>query len=239
MKKQTALFTIAAVLFLGISVFAQQQPPAKPAQPAQKQAPQGQQGPLARLTNFLSLTPDQIQKFKDLQKLRQDDQKGFRDQMQKLRSELQPMLRDEKADPAKAGALIDQIAKLGADRAKKALGGRGAVQKLLTPEQIEKLKNAPPAIRQGLMNLGRGPGMDMGMGMGSMGGRGGQMQPGMRGQGLRQGMGGMRGRMQPGMGMGGGMGMGMGRGMGTMQRFPVLQRLLRMRRMAGRVGGWW
>jgi Spy/CpxP family protein refolding chaperone len=254
MKKQTAILAIASILLLGLSAFAQQQPPAKPAQPAPKQALQGPgqgQGPLARVADYLKLTPEQIQKFKDLQKSRQDDQKAFRDQMQKLRGELQPMLRDEKSDPAKAGGLIDQIAKLGADRSKKVLAGRGVGEKILTPEQIEKIKTAPPALRQMLMRLGGGQGM--GMGMGPMGGRGGQIQPGMRGQGMGRGQG-MRGQgqgmqgMRPGMGggqgmgmgrMGGGMGMRRGMGMGPMQRHPLLRRLLQMRRMGGRFGGWW
>jgi Spy/CpxP family protein refolding chaperone len=249
MKKRTAIFALASVLLLGLSVFAQQQPPAK-TQPAPKQAPQGQEGPLAKAAGFLNLTPEQIQKFKDLQKSRQDDQKAFRDQMQKLRGELQPLVRDQKADPAKVNGLIDQIAKLGADRTKKALAGRGAGEKILTPEQTEKIKTAPPALRQMLMNLGRGQGMGMGMGMGPMGGRGGMMQPGMRGQGMGRGQGqggqGMQGLRQgmggQGMGMGrmgGGMGMGRGMGMGPMQRHPLLRRLLQMRRMGGRFGGWW
>jgi hypothetical protein len=64
------------------------------------------------------------------------------------------------------------------------------------------------------------------------------MRPGMRGQG-RQPMG--RGQMmRPGMGMRGqGHMMRPGMIQHLMQRFPVLRRLLQMRRMGGRMGAWW
>jgi len=227
MKKQTAILAIVGMLLLGAVSFAQQPPPAKPQKPAPQgqpgDKPQDQQGGLSRLADYLKLTPEQIQKFKDMQKARQDEQKAFRDQMQKLRGDLRPLLRDQKADPAKINGLIDQIAKLGADRAKQVLAGRGGFQKILTPEQADKLKNAPPAMRQRLMN------MFGGQGMGPMG---------MRGPGL-----GMRG---PGMGPGMGMGMrGQGRMMGggflqgLMRRFPRLSRFLMRWRQGGRAANWW
>jgi Spy/CpxP family protein refolding chaperone len=254
MKKRIALLAIAGLIFLSLGAFAQQPPaktekpaPAKPGQTAP--GPRGQQGPLARLQNFLNLTPEQVQKFKDFQKVRQDEQKSFRDQMQKLRGDLRPLLKDEKADKGKINGLIDQIAKLGADRAKQALGNRDGIQKILTPEQADKLKKAGPAVRQRLMNFFRGQGMAPGAG--PMGG-GQMMQPGM-GQGMRgQGMGRGQGMLQgqrPGMGMRGqGMAPGqMGRGQmmrpgmlqRLMQRFPILRRLLGQRRMGGRFGAWW
>jgi len=254
MKKRTAILAIAGLMLLSVSSFAQQPPPkpekSVPAKPGQTApGPQGQQGPMARLQSYLNLTPEQIQKFKDFQKARQDEQKSFRDQMQKLRGDLRPMLKDEKADKGKINGLIDQIAKLGADRAKQTLGNRGGIEKILTPEQADKLKQAGPAIRQRLMNAVRGLGMTPGGGP-MRGGR--MMQPGMRGQGMGQGMRGQGmapGRMGRGQGMGQGMrpGMGMGRGQmmrpgmgqGMMERFPVLQRLMRMRRMGARFGAWW
>jgi len=252
MKKRTAILAIAGLLLLSLGVLAQQ-PPAKAEKPAPAKlgqtapGPQGQQGPLARLQNFLNLTPEQVQKFKDFQKARQDEQKSFRDQMQKLRGDLRPMLKDEKADKGKINGLIDQIAKLGADRTKQVLGNRGGIQKILTPEQVDKLKKAGPAVRQRLMNFFRGQGMAPGAGP-MRGGR--MMQPGM-GQGMRgQGMApGQMGRGQgmpqgarPGMRMGPmGRGQMMRHGLGQrmMQRFPVLQRLLRLRRMGVRFGAWW
>jgi len=192
MKKYLAALTILGFLFLSAGTFAQQ-PPAKPEKPA-KPAP-AQQGPQANLKDFLQLTTEQEAKLKDMQKARREEQKAFQDQMQKLRGELMPLLKDQKADQNKINGLVDQIAKLGADRTKKVLANRNPLEKVLTPQQLEKLKNAP-----GRMMDGRG----------MMGGRG--MEPGM--QGMRRGMG---QRMGPGMGQGMGQGMGrMGQGMGRM-----------------------
>ena len=199
MKKCLAVLTIIGFLFLTVAAYAQQ-PPAKPEKPAKPEP--GPRGPLANLKDFLKLTPEQEAKLKDMQKARQDEQKAFRDEMQKLRGELNPLLKDPKADQNKINSLVDQIAKLGADRTKKVLANRNPLQKILTPEQLDKLKNAPPRLLgPGLMMRGRG--MGMGRGMGPMG-EGRFMRPG-----IGQGMGpGMRQGMRPGLGMGHGMGMG-------------------------------
>jgi Spy/CpxP family protein refolding chaperone len=185
MKKFLAALTIMGFLFLTVGAYAQQ-PPAKPEKPAKPEP--SPRGPQANLRDFLKLTPEQEAKLKDMQKARQDEQKAFRDQMQKLRGELNPLLKDPKADQNKINSLVDQIAKLGADRTKKVLANRNPLQKILTPEQLEKLKNAPPRLL--------GPGLMMrGRGMGRMG------QGRFMGPGFRQGM-------RPGLGMGRGMGMG-------------------------------
>lgn len=199
MKKYFAALTILGFLFLSVGGFSQQ-PPAKQEKPAAP-AP-AQKGPMAHMKEFLQLTPEQEAKIKDMQKARQEDQKAFREQMQKLRGELAPLLKDPKADQNKINGLVDQIAKLGAERTKKVLANRSPMQKILTPEQLEKLKNAPMTGRGGFM--GGMPGMDQGMGSGMGQGRM-RMRPGM-GQGMGPGMGQGRMRMQPGMG--GGMGMG-------------------------------
>lgn len=200
MKKYFAALTILGFLFLSVGGFAQQ-PPAK----QEKPAAQAQKVPLAGLKEFLQLTPDQEAKIKEMQKARQEDQKSFREQMQKLRGELAPLLKDSKADQNKINGLVDQIAKLGAERTKKVLANRNPMQKILTPEQLEKLKNAPPRMRARSGLAGGMPGMGPGMGGGGM-----MMQPGM-GQGA--GRGGMM--MRPGMGRGMGMGpMGRTRMMG-------------------------
>ncbi len=189
MRKCLAALTIMGFLFLTVGVYAQQ-PPAKPEKPAKPEP--GPRGPLANLKDFLKLTPEQEAKIKDMQKARQDEQKAFRDEMQKLRGELNPLLKDPKADQNKINSLVDQIAKLGADRTKKVLANRNPLQKILTPEQLEKLKNAPARMMGG---RGRGPGMQ-------------GMRQGM-GPGMGRGMGpGMHQRMRPGLGMGRGMGMG-------------------------------
>ncbi len=193
MRKCLAALTIMGFLFLTVGAYAQQ-PPAKPEKPAKPEP--GPRAPLANLKDFLQLTPEQEAKIKDMQKARQDEQKAFRDEMQKLRGELNPLLKDPKADQNKINSLVDQIAKLGADRTKKVLANRNPLQKILTPEQLEKLKNAPARMMGG---RGMGPGMQ-GMRQG--------MAQGM-GPGMGRGMGpGMHQRMRPGLGMGRGMGMG-------------------------------
>jgi Spy/CpxP family protein refolding chaperone len=198
MRKFLAALTIMGFLFLTVGAYAQQ-PPAKPEKPAKPEP--GPRAPLANMKDFLKLTPEQEAKIKDMQKARQDEQKAFRDQMQKLRGELNPLLKDPKADQNKINSLVDQIAKLGADRTKKVLANRNPLQKILTPEQLEKLKNAPARMMGG---RGMGPGMQgMGQGMGRMG-EGRFMRPGM-GQGMGPGM---HQGMRPGLGMGRGMGMG-------------------------------
>jgi len=193
MRKFLIALTILGFLFLTVGAYAQQ-PPDKPEKPAKPEP--GPRGPQANLKDFLKLTPEQEAKLKDMQKARQDEQKAFRDQMQKLRGELNPLLKDPKADQNKINSLVDQIAKLGADRTKKVLANRNPLQKILTPEQLEKLKNAPARIMGG-RGMGMGPGMSP-MGQGRF------MRPG-RGQGMGPGM---HQRMRPGLGMGRGIGMG-------------------------------
>jgi Spy/CpxP family protein refolding chaperone len=240
MKKYLAVLTVLGFIFLSAAALAQQ-PPAKPEKPANPAPPgQGQAGPLAGLKNFLNLTPEQVQKIQDFRKARQGEQKAFREQMKKLRGEFQPLLKDSKADQAKINGLIDQMAKLGADRTKQVLAGRNGLQKFLTPEQLEKLKQAPGRLRQGFRMPGRGMGQGMGPGMrGEMGpmGRGGMMRPGM-GRGMGRGM-------APGMGRGMGQGMGPGQGRGFLGRSGFgralmrFGRMLRMRRLGMHFGIWW
>jgi len=214
MKKYLAALTILGFLFMAAGAYAQQ-PPAKPEKP-QKPAP-GQGAPLANLKDFLQLTPEQEAKIKDMQKARQEEQKAFREQMQKLRGELNPLLKDQKADQNKINGLIDQIAKLNADRMKKGLANRNPLQKILSPEQLDKLKNARGRFMgQGPMMRGRGMGMRPGMGP--------------MGQGLM-----MRGR--------GMMGMRLGMGPGFMGR-PGFRgqgwgNAWRLRRLGMRLGIWW
>jgi Spy/CpxP family protein refolding chaperone len=201
MRKCLTALTIIGFLFLTVGGSAQQ-PPAKPEKPA-KPAP-GPQGPLANLKDFLKLTPEQEAKLKDFEKVRQGEMKAFREQMQKLRGELNPLLKDPKADQNKINGLIDQISKLNADRMKKGLANRNPLQKILTQEQLDKLNQVRGRMmRQGMMMRGRGMGMGRGMGSGRgqlmqrgrfIGPRGQQfMGPGQRGFGGR-------GMMGPGSG---------------------------------------
>jgi len=224
MKKYFAVLTILGFLFLSVGGFAQQ-PPAKQEKPFNV-APD-QRGPLANLKDFLKLTPEQEAKLEDMRKARQEEQKAFHDQMQKLRGELAPLLKDSKADQNKINGLVDQIAKLGAERTKKAFANRNPLEKILTPEQLEKLKNAPPRMQGRGGMMGGMPGMALGMGQGRMGAMRGRMrQPGM-------GQGGMM--MAPGM-RGGGMGMGPMRGTHLMRQ-PGFRQGLGLGLRLGRVPG--
>jgi Spy/CpxP family protein refolding chaperone len=197
-KKYFAGLMILGLLAGGANLIAQEKPPA-PAKAQAAPAPRGRgpmgpgpmaQAPIERLKQWLDLTPDQVAKLQDARKARQEEQKAFQDQMRKLRGELAPLVRDPKADPGKVNGLIDQIAKLSAERAKKAYAGRLALEKILTPEQMTKLRSLPGrgmGMRQGMgMRRGVGP-----MGRGTMmGPRGGMMMgrgPGMR-MGARQGL---------------------------------------------------
>ena len=214
MKKYLAGLMILGLLGGGIFLAAQEKPAPAPKPKAAPAAPaQRGQMPLERLKNALGLSDEQVAKLQESRKAQQEAQKAFRDEMQKLRGELAPLLRDPKADPNKVNGFFDQIAKLGADQAKKGYAGRQGLAKILTPEQMTKLQNLGG---RGMGPMGMGLGMRQGMpplGRGQMmGPRGGMM--------MRPGMG-----QRMGMGMRGGSGMGLGRG--QMMRPGLRLRLLR------------
>jgi Spy/CpxP family protein refolding chaperone len=241
MKKYLAVLTVIGILAFGFISFAQEKP-APPAKPGQQAAAPA--GPMQRLKNWLNLTPDQESKLKEFQKARQDEQQAFGDQMKKLRDELAPLMKDSKSDTNKVNGLIDQISKLQADRMKKGVLNERNLEKVFTPDQLEKLKNTRTGLRGLGMGLQMGLGMrGMGMGPGAMGQMGrGQMGPGMRGGAGQMGRGQMgMGQMGPGMrgGMGFGRGAGMMNGRGAMG--PMMNRLRalvqRIRQM--RRSGFW
>jgi Spy/CpxP family protein refolding chaperone len=203
MKKSLIGLIALGLLGGGLALSAQDRPAPAPRAKAAPAAP-GQRAllPLERLKNALGLTDDQVAKLQDQRKAQQESQKTFRDGMQKLRGELAPLLRDPKADPNKVNGLFDQIARLGAERAKKLFSERQGLAKVLTPDQMTKLRN----LRGGAMDpMGRGmmgPGMRQRMGPQGrgmmMGPRGGMMMG--PGRGMRQGLrGGMGMGARPGM----------------------------------------
>ena len=191
MKKFLAALTIAVMFMISVGAFAQQ-PPAPPQKP-QKPAPAV---PAERMKNWLNLTPEQETKLKEFQKARQEEQKGVGEELAKLRGELQPLLKDAKADQNKVNGLIDQMFKLRADQFKKSLQNRKDREKIFTPEQLEKMKNARGGMNRMMMLRGRGMGPMEPMGQGRF------MRPGMgpfgfggRGMGPMQGPRGMGNRM--------------------------------------------
>jgi Spy/CpxP family protein refolding chaperone len=220
MKKYFAVISIVVLAAFGLSAFAQD----KAAAPApNKQENPGVRGPLARIKENLQLTPDQEAKLKEFQKIRQTEAQAFAERMKKIRTDMQTLRKDDKADPAKVDGLIDQMFKLQAERAKAQFKNRKDVEKIFTPEQLQKMKNGRERFMGGFMGgFMPGPGgrgMRRGMGRGMMM-RGPMMRFGMR-------MGRMMNRFmhrggRPGFGpMDGPRGMGMGRG--RMMRRPGAQ----------------
>ena len=165
---------VAAVAFLAAAVAVAQDEPQAPA-PKAKPAPQA---PLQKLKAHLEITPEQEAKLKAFREARQAQNKAFAEQMKKYRDEMQALRKDPKGDPKKAEALIDQMFKLRADRAKAGIKTGQEWQKIFTPEQLEKMKQGRHRLmrqglirgrRMGMMNrpglrMGR-PGLGMGQGM--------------------------------------------------------------------------
>jgi len=154
--------------------------------------PPGGKNPRAKMPprEALGLTPEQEKSLEEFRKARMEENRAFRDEMMKVREEMRALAKDPKANEARINGLIDKRAKLQAERAKAGFKNRAAVEKIFTPEQLEKLKafRARFEGRPGLPGPGR-------MGFGRMGFRG------------------------PGMGRFGGAGFGMRR-MGRFGAFP-------------------
>lgn len=172
MKKTTmAIFSAAVLIPLFAAAQEGQTPP-----PAAKQPPARM---LAR--ESLGLTSDQEKAIEEFRKARMVESQAFREEMMKLRGEMRELAQDPKTNEAKIDALIDRSAKFRAERAKTAFKNRGKMEKIFTPEQLEKMKAFRGRLmdRPGLAGLGR-------MGFYRMGFRG----PGMgrfRGPGLGRG----------------------------------------------------
>lgn len=122
----------AAVALLA-SLAAAQEPPQ-----ARRQA--GPRPGLARLEAQLGLTSEQAQALEKLRQGRQEERRAFRGEMSKLRNEMRGLRQDPKADPARMDALIEKGARLRAEGEKRAFRARAERDKILTPEQQEKLR---------------------------------------------------------------------------------------------------
>ena len=159
-----------ALLLVAFSVSFAQNPPAKPGP--------GRMG--ERLANFLSLTPEQQTKLDEIRKARQEEAKAFREEMGKLRPQLREAMKDPKADPQKIDGLIDQVSRVRAARQKSMFRSLKDMERVMTPEQLEKLRNARARMgaRRG---FGRGLGRGFGRGFGPRRG----MHPGWGGRPFR------------------------------------------------------
>ncbi|MFO7734227.1 MAG: Spy/CpxP family protein refolding chaperone [Candidatus Aminicenantes bacterium] len=151
--------------------------------PAAAQAPgdQGDDRPLPRMRmaarDILDLTPEQEKKLEAFRNARVEESRAFRDQMMKMRGELDELMKDPAANEAKINGAIDRMSNLHADRLKASVKSRAAWESIFTPEQLEKMKSYRGAFidRPGMMGRGgmamgpmgfRGPGRSMGPGMG-------------------------------------------------------------------------
>ncbi len=154
----TAALFLAAVL---VPVFVT-------AQEAQAPPPAGKKPPVKMgPRESLGLSAEQEKALESFRKTRMDENRAFREEMMKLRGELRELAKDPKASEAKINGLIDKTAELRAERAKAAFKHRGEVEKIFTPEQLEKMKTfrARAMDRPGMAGRGQ-------MGFGRMGFRG-------------------------------------------------------------------
>lgn len=97
--------------------------------------------------DILDLTPEQEAKFDELAKARRAERKDFLDRMGKMRGELNALVKNPNLDPSKADGLIDEMARLRAERQKAGLRQRSEIRKILTPQQLKKLDEYRDSFR--------------------------------------------------------------------------------------------
>jgi len=152
MSNKTAIAGLATAMFvLAFSAVLAQNPPAKP-------APRGMG---ERLAEFLNLSPEQQTKLDSIRNARQEEAKAFREEMGKLRPQLREAMKEPKADEKKIDSLIDQLSQARAAHFKSVVRSFREMEKVLTPEQLEKFRNA--RSRMGRRH-GFGPGFGRGFG---------------------------------------------------------------------------
>jgi len=92
------------------------------------------------LKDTLKLTPEQEKKLEEFRQARLEEAKAHQEKMTKLRLEFRKLMEDPKADEKKVNSLIDEMAKLRAERMKAMFKNRKEWEKILTPEQLKKLE---------------------------------------------------------------------------------------------------
>ncbi|MGQ9802102.1 MAG: Spy/CpxP family protein refolding chaperone [Candidatus Saccharicenans sp.] len=92
------------------------------------------------LKDALQITPEQEKKLEEFRKARLEEAKAHREKMTKLRQEFRTLMTDPKADEKKVNSLIDEMAKLRAERMKAMFKNRKEWEKILTPKQLQKLE---------------------------------------------------------------------------------------------------
>lgn len=136
-RKSIRCAVAASLTAVILAVFvAAQTPPPPPGRPGPRAA-------RAQAIADLGLTPDQVKALGEFRKARMNERLAFREEMGRFRGEM-------------IDKLIDQRAKLRAEREKGALRAWAERDKIFTPGQREKI-NAFRSARQGRMGLA-GPG---------------------------------------------------------------------------------
>ncbi|MCX8161224.1 MAG: Spy/CpxP family protein refolding chaperone [Candidatus Saccharicenans sp.] len=92
------------------------------------------------LKDALQLTPEQEKKLEEFRKARLEEARAHREKMARLRDEFRKLVEDPKADEKKIDSLIDEMSKLRAERMKAMFRNRKEWEKILTPEQLQKLE---------------------------------------------------------------------------------------------------
>jgi Spy/CpxP family protein refolding chaperone len=126
---------------------------------AAQTSPPGRPGPRAARAQAiadLGLTPDQVKALGEFRKARMNERRAFREEVGRIRGEMRALAGDPKANQTKIDQLIDQRARLRAEREKSALRARAQRDEIFTPGQREKIR-AFRSGRQGRMGFA-GPG---------------------------------------------------------------------------------
>jgi len=92
------------------------------------------------LKDALQLTPEQEKKLEEFRQARQQEAKVHWEKMDQLRTEWRKLMADPKADEQKINSLIDQMARVRADRMKALYKNKKEWEKIFTPEQLKKLE---------------------------------------------------------------------------------------------------
>lgn len=143
-----AALAVAAALSLPALAAAQE---AKAAPPAPRDRP-------ARMAvrGGLGLTPEQEKALEGIRKARLEERTAVREEMAKIRTEMRELAKDPQANQGKLDALIDRTAKLRAEREKAAFRDRIERDKVLTPEQRERLEALRQRLADRPLRMGRG-----------------------------------------------------------------------------------
>jgi len=158
--RTTAAFFLVAILAVAFMTAQEAQAPPAGKKPPVKMGPRESPG----------LSAEQEKALETFRNARMDENRAFREEMMKLRGELRELAKDPEANEAKINGLIDKTAELRAEKTKAAFKRRGEVEKIFTPEQLEKMK----AFRARAMDRPRMAGRGR-MGFGRMGFRGPRM----------------------------------------------------------------